>query len=50
MQDKVIEGIFQGYFEQAKDITSVEWLSSVAASAGLDQAQALEFLKSDKLA
>ena len=49
LQDKVIEALFSGYFENAKDITSVDWLSTVAASVGLDQAQALEFLKSDQL-
>ena len=36
MQDRVIEAVFKGYFENGKDITSVDWLSSVAAEVGLD--------------
>ena len=50
MQDKVIEALFSGYFENAKDITSIDWLSSVAGSCGLDQNEVSAFLKTDSLA
>ena len=47
-QDRVVEHLFQGYFENEKDLTDVNWLAIVAKTAGLDEAAALAYLKSDK--
>ena len=47
-QDRVVEALFQGYFENEKDLTDVNFLASVAKTAGLDEAAALTYLKSDQ--
>lgn len=36
---QVIEGIFKAYFEQGKNLGSVDVLASVAKDAGLDEEQ-----------
>lgn len=47
-QDRVVEAMFQGYFEKEQDITSISFLAAVAHTAGLDAAQAEEYLRSDE--
>jgi len=44
MQTKVIEQLFAAYFENEKDITSHDVLIDAAANAGLDRAEAKEWL------
>ena len=47
-QDRVVETLFNGYFENEQDPTDVNFLASVAKTAGLDEAAALAYLKSDQ--
>jgi predicted DsbA family dithiol-disulfide isomerase len=42
LQDAVVEGLFQGYFEQGADIGAPSILAGIAASAGLDAGRFLE--------
>merc|ERR1711871_721817 len=35
-QDRVVEAMFQGYFEKEQDITSIQFLVAVAHTAGID--------------
>ena len=44
-QARVIEVLFQGYFEQSQDITDINFLTSVAKNAGLDENAAKTFLE-----
>ena len=43
-QDKVIELLFKGYFEEAQDITDMGFLVQVAQNAGLDKNAAMNLL------
>jgi len=47
-QDRVVEAMFQGYFEKEQDITSIQFLVAVAHTAGLDAAEAEEYLRSNE--
>jgi len=47
-QDRVVEAMFQGYFEKEQDITSIQFLVAVAHTAGLDARAAEEYLRSDE--
>ncbi|KAH8929028.1 thioredoxin-like protein [Atractiella rhizophila] len=50
MQHAVLERLFKGYFEEAKDIGSLDFLSDVAENAGLmSKQEALDFLKTDEM-
>ena len=44
----MVETLFNGYFEKEQDLTDVNYLASVAKAAGLDEAAALAYLKSDQ--
>jgi predicted DsbA family dithiol-disulfide isomerase len=48
IQNKVVEALFSGYFENEKDITSHEFLQEAGVAAGLDPAEVREWLASDK--
>jgi len=48
MQTRVVEELFAAYFENEKDITSREVLVECAKRAGLDEAEAKEWLESGK--
>jgi len=45
-QDKVVESLFRGYFEQEKDITDPDFLMEVAEQSGLDRNAARRMLES----
>jgi len=47
-QDKVVEGLFRGYFEQEKDLTDPAFLLEVAEQSGLDRAAAGRMLESSE--
>jgi predicted DsbA family dithiol-disulfide isomerase len=47
MQTKVVEALFTSYFENEGDITSKDVLLSAAKKAGLDEAEAKQWLESD---
>ncbi|PVH99041.1 thioredoxin-like protein [Periconia macrospinosa] len=48
MQTRVIEELFAAYFENEKDITSQDVLVETAVKAGLDKAEAQEWLSKGK--
>lgn len=48
MQTRVIEALFAAYFENEKDITAQSTLLDAATKAGLDEAEAKEWLESGK--
>ncbi|KAF2101714.1 thioredoxin-like protein [Rhizodiscina lignyota] len=48
MQTKVVEKLFEAYFEKEQDITSHAVLLKAAVEAGLDQAEAKDWLETDK--
>jgi len=47
VQNKVVEQLFAGYFEQEKDITSPEFLQQAALNAGLDREEVKALFESD---
>jgi len=47
-QTRVIEELFTSYFENEKDITSLEVLKQIGVDAGLDAKEVKEWLESDK--
>ncbi len=47
VQTRVIEELFQAYFEKEQDITSLEVLKTAGVNAGLDENEVIEWLKSD---
>jgi predicted DsbA family dithiol-disulfide isomerase len=44
LQNKIIEGIFSGYYEKGQDVSSIDFLVSVAESVGLDGDKVRTFL------
>ncbi len=50
VQDHVMEAVFAAYFTQGRDIGEAEVLAECGAEAGLDRAELLEFLASDRAA
>lgn len=48
MQTKVVEQLFNSYFEANEDITDKEVLVARAVKAGLEEAEAREWMDSDK--
>lgn len=48
VQTKVVEALFNAYFESEGDITSHEVLLKAAVKAGLDEKEAKDWLESDK--
>ncbi|EMC95755.1 hypothetical protein BAUCODRAFT_501609 [Baudoinia panamericana UAMH 10762] len=48
MQTKVVEQLFNAYFESEEDITSRDVLIARAVKAGLDEVEARDWLESDK--
>ncbi|KAF2687679.1 thioredoxin-like protein [Lentithecium fluviatile CBS 122367] len=48
VQTRVIEELFAAYFENEKDITAQETLLEAAVKAGLDEAEAKEWLETGK--
>jgi len=48
VQTRVIEALFAAYFENEKDITAQSTLLDAATKAGLDEAEAKEWLESGK--
>lgn len=51
LQTRVVEKLFEGYFENEKDIGDHAWLAEVAVGCDLfeKKEEALDFLKSDEL-
>lgn len=47
-QDAVIEGIFKAYFEQGRNLGSIDVLTSVAKDAGLDEEQVRTYLQGEE--
>jgi len=48
LQTRVVEELFEAYFEKEQDITSHEVLKTAGLKAGLDEAEVKEWLGSDK--
>lgn len=48
MQTKVVEKLFEAYFEKEQDITNHDVLLQAAVDSGLDQAEAKDWLETDK--
>lgn len=48
MQTKVVESLFNSYFEANEDITDKEVIIKRGAQAGLDESEAREWINSDK--
>jgi predicted DsbA family dithiol-disulfide isomerase len=48
VQTRVVEQLFQAYFEQDGDITDHEMLRKAGVNAGLDEAEVKDWLESDK--
>jgi predicted DsbA family dithiol-disulfide isomerase len=48
VQTRVVEELFEAYFEKEQDITSLEVLKTAGVKAGLDENEVMEWLKSDK--
>jgi len=48
VQMRVVEELFEAYFEKEQDITSLEVLKTAGVSAGLDEEEVEEWLKTDK--
>ena len=48
MQDRVVERLFQSYFEQNGDITNRDELKKAGVEAGLDEVEVKGWLESDK--
>lgn len=47
VQDAVVEGLFQGYFTDGRDLSDPATLTDVAAEAGLDRAAVADLLVGD---
>lgn len=47
VQDAVVEGLFQGYFERGKDIGDRDVLAAVAGAAGMDEDRVRTRLETD---
>jgi predicted DsbA family dithiol-disulfide isomerase len=47
-QDAVIEGVFKAYFEQGKNLGSIDVLTSIAKDAGLDEAETRTYLQGEE--
>ena len=44
LQNQIIEGIFSGYYEKGQDVSSIEFLVSVAENVGMDKNEVRAFL------
>jgi predicted DsbA family dithiol-disulfide isomerase len=48
-QDDVVDALFRAYFEEGRDIGSLDTLIECAVRAGVDEKDAREFLESDEI-
>jgi predicted DsbA family dithiol-disulfide isomerase len=48
-QDHVVDSLFRAYFEEGRDVGSLEVLSECATRAGMDASEVNAFLESDEL-
>jgi predicted DsbA family dithiol-disulfide isomerase len=48
VQTRVVEELFEAYFEKEQDITSMEVLKNAGVKAGLEEKEVMEWLNSDK--
>lgn len=48
VQTRVVEELFEAYFEREQDITSLEVLKDAGVKAGLDENEVMEWLESDR--
>jgi predicted DsbA family dithiol-disulfide isomerase len=48
VQKRVVEELYEAYFEKEQDITSLEVLKTAGVNAGLDEKEVEEWLKTDK--
>jgi predicted DsbA family dithiol-disulfide isomerase len=48
MQTKVVDQLFEAYFEKEGDITSMDVLKNAGVKAGLEEKEVMEWLNSDK--
>jgi len=47
-QDAVVEALFRAYFQEGRDVGSIEELAAIAADAGMDRAATLAWLATDE--
>ncbi len=48
VQTRIVEELFEAYFEKEQDITSLEVLKSAGVNAGINETEVMDWLNSDK--